>query len=139
MIGAQNVVVVALDCCELVDRCGWLWVVVAGFGSSLFVGSLWGRCWVVVGSLWGRCGSLWGRCGVVVGSLWGRCGVVVGSLWGRCVSLWGRCGVVVGRCGSLHVSVTTHTGHYINLYQCGSQAGLGRIIYHFLADTILLF
>ena len=61
-----------LDCCELVDRCGWFLVVVARCGS-LCMGSL----WVVVGSLWGRCGSLWvvvGRCGVVVG----RCGVVVG-------------------------------------------------------------
>jgi hypothetical protein len=32
-----------------------------------------GRCGVVVGSLWGRCGVIVGRCGVVVG----RCGVVV--------------------------------------------------------------
>jgi hypothetical protein len=56
-----------LDCCELVDRCGW------------FFGSL----WIVVGSLWvvvGRCGVVVGRCGVVVG----LCGVVVG----RCGSLW---------------------------------------------------
>jgi hypothetical protein len=49
-----------LDCCELVGRCGWLCVVVAGFGSL----------WVVVGSLWVVVGSLWvvvRRCGVVVG------------------------------------------------------------------------
>ena len=42
-----------LDCCELVDRCGSLWLVLGRRGS------LWGRR----GSLWDRCGSLWARCG----------------------------------------------------------------------------
>ena len=60
-----------LDCCELVDRCGWF------FGRR-------GSLWVVVD----RCGLLWGRSG----SLWGHSG----SLW----IVVGRCGVIVGRCGS---------------------------------------
>ena len=60
---------IVVNLCVVVSRCGWLCVVVAGFGSL----------WIVVGHR-----------GVVVGSL---CVVVC-----RCGSLWGRCGVIVGRC-----------------------------------------